>query len=137
MHSLTMEHDTEKWFFSQDLATEVIEEFCCVVRQNAPQHVCEDDKATWIATMLQPLRHRRNVLQRLQYTIKTHKPPGRVILRAIHSSFGTPFQAAIRMVAELLRPALNRIRHLMKDSHSVVNRLKVLSVPEDAFFIPH
>lgn len=72
---------------------------------------------------------------RLQVTIKSHKADGEVGMRAIHSSSGSPPAPGYRFISFCLRPVISSMRHLMRDSFSVTQRLDSTIVPHYAKFI--
>lgn len=54
----------------------------------------------------------RSVLCAWSCTIKTHKEPGKVVARSIHSSVGNLWNALSMIVNKLLSPELKKLKHL-------------------------
>ena len=71
----------------------------------------------------------RPFFQQLQITLKTHKDPGKVAYRAIHSSCLSPFKPGMRYGSLCLKGALLNIPHLLKDSFDLVGRLSRRTFP--------
>ena len=70
-----------------------------------------------------------NMVAKLHYTCKSHKPNGAVVLRPIHSYVKTPLAPGHRWLASQLDPILSQTPHLLKDSNDLMTRLKHLKVP--------
>ena len=97
----------------------------------------DDDKKDFVSSLLQPARVSKaaNVFACLKYTVKTHKPPGEVGFRALHSSVNTPVLGAMKFIASLLKPQLTALPHLLKRSADVVKQLQHCRVSPSAYLI--
>lgn len=97
----------------------------------------DDDKKDFVSSLLQPARVSKaaNVSACLKYTVKTHKPPGEVGFRALHSSVNTPLLGAMKFIASLLKPQLTALPHLLKRSADAVKQLQHWRVSPSAFLI--
>ena len=72
---------------------------------------------------------------RLQVNVKTHKEPGKVTYRAIHSCINSPCKPGMRMLSKMLRPQLEALPHLVKDSRELAQLLNVTKIPEGSKLI--
>ena len=97
----------------------------------------DDDKKDFVSSLLQPARVSKaaNVFACLKYTLKTHKPPGEVGFRALHSSVNTPLLGAMKFIASWLKPQLTALPHLLKRSADAVKQLQHWRVSPSAFLI--
>ena len=76
----------------------------------------------------------RGLTSMLNVTIKTHKPAGAVVPRAIHSSVKHTFAPAMRWSRRILNERLCTFSHLVRDSADMVQKLDSISVlPNDKF----
>ena len=113
---------------------------CCarfvdIVLSNVPGHLEDDDKISFLRSILQPLRGRvQNVFSKLK-SVKIHKSPGHVEWRGIHSTVNTPLTGAIRFIVYLLRPVLSSLEHLLKNSEALVKKLALLRVSSGSRFL--
>ena len=73
----------------------------------------------------------RGFFAKVQCTIKTHKPQGKVVARPIHASVNHPFAPAMRWIASLITTKLRSYSHLVLDSSDLVHKLKYLKLPPD------
>ncbi len=71
----------------------------------------------------------------LSCTIKTHKNPGKVVLRALHASPATPFKPAMRWVAHVCPQRVTSLPHMLRDSRELVNIINERSFPDNAKFL--
>ena len=69
------------------------------------------------------------------YTVKSHKPPGEVEWRPLHSRMRTPLAGGMRFITFLLRPILLTLPHLLFNSFQVVQRLRTRSISSSARLI--
>ena len=65
----------------------------------------------------------KGVWQQLQVNLKTHKPDGKVVYRAIHSSAKSVFKPGMRYVSWCLRGAVSSIPWLLRDSFDLAERM--------------
>ena len=77
----------------------------------------------------------RRCISTLRATVKTHKGPGDVKLRAIHASSGTPFRPAMRWLASIAANVLRDQPHLIKNSEEAVHFINTLHVPPSAVML--
>jgi hypothetical protein len=75
-----------------------------------------------------------NMFAKLKCTIKTHKDPGAVVPRPIHSCVATPLAPAMRWISWALRPYLQSRRHLLRDSFEAVRRIGATKRPPNVRF---
>ena len=75
---------------------------------------------TWRARSVKPSKLKSQILS----TIKTHKPPGEVAVRVLHSSVGNPFRAFNFVVGQVIRWRLNRLAHLCTSTDQALNIIK-------------
>ena len=66
----------------------------------------------------------------MNVTVKTHKEPGAVVVRPIHSYPVNHMAPGMRWLASKLSPCLSRVPHLLKDSSDLMAKLKSFKVPE-------
>lgn len=64
----------------------------------------------------------------LDCTIKTHKPAGLVVPRAIHTSVMHSFTAGMRWIASILKPIVYKNDHVLKNSVHLLRQLEGLEV---------
>lgn len=75
------------------------------------------DDAALPAVLLQPLhRSGSSCNARLRLTVKTHKPEGKVVCRAVHASCGYALEGVARWISHELRPHLAKCEHLLVDA---------------------
>ena len=67
------------------------------------------------------------LIANLTLTVKSHKPPGRCSLRAVHSVTQHPLRPAMMWIASQVRRSLSSCEHLILDSADL--RRKLASVP--------
>ena len=67
---------------------------------------------------------------RLIHTCKTHKEPGEVSFRAVHSSTGHSFLGLMSWVSLVLKDALAKYAHLVSSSADFLKRIKEVHVSE-------
>lgn len=67
--------------------------------------------------------------------VKTHKDPGQVSLRILHSSVEHPFSALEHAINKTLSRELANLRHLHFSTNTVVQQLKALTIDDDDIFI--
>ena len=69
--------DTLKWIKLPDFGESVVHGFVDIVLSNVPGHLEDNEKTSFLRSILQPLRGRvQNVFSKLKCTVKTHKRPG-------------------------------------------------------------
>ena len=114
------------------LAQEILEEFVDIVQEKVSsqdsglaQALLKDTGAC--VAMASDVK----VFSRLMITVKSHKPPGSVSVRPIHSSVGTPLSPAMKWISAMLRPYLRSRKHLAMDSFEVVSWLKSRTFSKD------
>ena len=56
------------------------------------------------------------IVSRLGQTVKTHKPQGKVVMRALHSSTSSPLKPLYCFVAGTFRGSLHERKHIVKSS---------------------
>ena len=76
-----------------------------------------------------------NVCASLQHTVKTHKPAGSVVLRPIHAFGSNPMCPGMRWLKGNLRPVLERLPHLLKNSQDLMDKLRSFRLPRDVRFL--
>ena len=62
------------------------------------------------------MRAKYKGVSKLQMRVKTHKDSGEVVPRLLHGNSRSPFEPGARLVAKWLRPAIDRMQHLFRDS---------------------
>ena len=67
----------------------------------------------------------------LIHTIKTHKAPGRVVVRPIHGAPSHPFGGLSRWVAAVITDVLRKYDHLVIDTTDFLNRSSSKHIPMD------
>ena len=125
-------------FFGHGLERTLLSEFAEAAFSAAGVAPLEDDdKIDFIGSLLQPARVSKAAsgFACLKYTVKTHKPPGEVGFRALHSSVNTPLLGAMKLIASLLKPQLTSLSHLLKRSADVVKQLQHCGVSPSAYLI--
>ncbi len=134
MHLDTMGSDnyTRSRTAVDSLCMDILGEFVLLVR--SMPGFSEDP--TWVSAMLSDVSRNSplKIVSTLQSTVKTHKPPGAVTLRAIHATTGSPLAPAMRFVSHCLRPVVHRIPHLMKDSGQLTNLIDSTPLPASCRF---
>lgn len=140
LHDLHLETMTRKEYrpllSSPLLVADMAEEYCNLVRKISlklgDQDLCRalvsgfracKDETEW-----------KRMFSRLQITIKSHKPPGKVTCRPIHSSVSSPLLPAYRWVALMLRPYLSSLQHLFKDSFEAFQKIRSVRLPKNVRF---
>ena len=71
------------------------------------------------------------VIAQLQTNLKTHKPPGQVRLRAIHSATKNPLVPLGKYVAWKLRKVLSRERHILNSVEEFHSRIEELELDQE------
>jgi hypothetical protein len=74
----------------------------------------------------------RGLVCSLQVTVKTHKDPGEVSMRAIHSTSTSPITVGMRWIRHRLRPVLRSVPCILRDSQHLLTQLKGITVPSRA-----
>lgn len=119
-----------------DFSESVVRGFVNTVLSNCPHHLQGEDKTEFLSSILHSIRGRSGrAFSKLKCTLKTHKDPGSVSWRGIHSTVKSPFSSAISFVVSCLRPILSSLDHLLKNSEALVKKLGSLPVPEDSHFM--
>ena len=121
-----------------DFGRALVVDFVDVARECASLGPFSDtDRLQFLGSILQPARSSRssNIISTLKYTVKSHKPPGEVEWRPLHSSVRTPLAGGMRFITFLLRPILLTLPHLLLNSFQVVQRLRTRSISSSARLI--
>ena len=86
-----------------------------------------------LEVLIRDCRHRNDndIIAKLLFTCKTHKPAGEVEPRAIHANSKSPFKPAMRLIARTIRPYVLEIEHLMADSRDFVKLINSTYIPHD------
>ena len=94
----------------------------------------DTERTQFLGAILQPAKSSSssNIISTLKYTVKSHKPPGEVEWRPLHSSVRTPLAGGMRFITFLLRPILLTLPHLLLNSFQVVQRLRACSISPSA-----
>ena len=71
------------------------------------------------------------VIAQLQTNLKTHKNPGQVKPRAIHSATKNPLVPLGKYVAWKLRKVLSRERHILKSVAEFLSRIEELELDQE------
>ena len=74
----------------------------------------------------------KGLVGRLQYTIKTHKPSGKVGARIIHSCSGNPLAEASTAISIQLQKLTKNLKCICKSSEEFIDLLKQVHFPPDA-----
>ena len=114
-----------------DIVVELISEYHEVCRSNLPD-IDDDRKRSLLSVLMAPAGWSRNVFSKLKFTVKTHKPAGRVGMRGLHQCLDVPWASGIRLISSLLRPALQNCTHILRDSRDLIQRSQNLRVPATA-----
>jgi len=93
----------------------------------------EDSKLK--AALVSSRNAKQDLWSNLQVTVKTHKPPGKVTLRALHASPSSPFSPGMKLIGSLLREELKKLPHLLVDSRDLLQKLGAFRVPSCARFV--
>ncbi len=90
----------------------------------------DDSRSSLFASLMSAIRaHGRNVAAKLEVTVKTHKPPGCVKPRNIHSCSRSPFIPMGRWLNYVFREnVLSRYPHICKDSDDFLKRIEHVNV---------
>ena len=118
-----------------DFGRALVLEFVEAAREYAFAGPFSDTERTqFLGAILQPARSSSssNIISTLKYTVKSHKPPGEVEWRPLHSSVRTPLAGGMRFITFLLRPILLTLPHLLLNSFQVVQRLRACSISPSA-----
>ena len=100
------------------------------------KHIAPEDQHSLVHIFQAPWRlFSGSLFSSLKVTCKTHKDPGDFEMRPIHSSPSSPHSSAMKFIMWCLKPALKRIRHLLRNSKHVRDQLANLRIPEGAKFI--
>ena len=121
-----------------DFGRALVVDFVDVARECASLGPFSDtDRLQFLSSILQPARSSRssNIISTLKYTVKSHKPPGEVEWRPLHSSVRTPLAGGMRFITFLLRPILLTLPHLLLNSFQVVQRLRTRYISSSARLI--
>ena len=59
---------------------------------------------------------RTGFYRKLIFTVKTHKPQGKVVSRNVHASANNPFRPLMRLVVKLIKQKTKQLSHLVRDS---------------------
>ena len=87
----------------------------------------------WVRSMLHDGKTRGTggMISRMGATVKTHKPPGEVALRAIHQSHTSPMKPAMKWVAGIMSPVIKSIPFLLRDSAHLTSILKKTTISSE------
>jgi len=91
----------------------------------------EGDLENFMAHYMRDIRcqdHRR-FFSKILMTIKTHKEPGDVALRVLHSGTGHPFALLQKHLASVLRKRSKHLAHICRSSAEIAEKLKALRIP--------
>lgn len=55
-------------------------------------------------------------LRNLLFTVKTHKPRGKVVTRNVHGSGNNPFRPLMRLIVSIIKQKTKHFEHLIRDS---------------------
>ena len=98
---------------------------------------CKSDYSAMLATL-----RRGAVCSRLEHlnlavfeTIKTHKNPGEVVPRVLHSGCNFPFQELGAWLSHVLRVKLQNLPHLVKDTNAAVAMLKTVKLEDSDLLV--
>ena len=80
-------------------------------------------------------RGNRRLVCSILCTVKTHKPDGEVGLRILHSSVKHMFVPAMKYISHLLRPAIQSIPALVRDSDDLIAKMSQVVVPSTAMMM--
>ena len=143
-----LQHETARIFANKrryseievgsDFGRALVVEFVDVARECTSLGPFSDtDRLQFLSSILQPAKSSRSstIISTLKYTVKSHKPPGEVEWRPLHSSVHTPLARGMRFITFLLRPILLTLPHLLLNSFQVVQRLRTRSISSSARLI--
>ena len=90
----------------------------------------------WRSAMMSDFRFKcpSGTISKLQNTIKTHKEAGDVKLRATHATQGSPLTPAMRFISWCIKPVLDGLPHIARDSAHLVDILSKISLPTNCRF---
>ena len=71
----------------------------------------------------------------LQFTVKTHKPAGEVVPRALHAYNLCPMNRGMRLMSKWLREGLCRYPHILKDSGDLLSKVSRMVFPKSCRFL--
>ena len=71
----------------------------------------------------------------LQVTIKTHKDPGEVEPRQLHTTPYHPMRPAMRFISWQLNKVLRQQHHIIRDSADFAKKISSITVPSDALIV--
>ena len=71
----------------------------------------------------------------LQVTIKTHKDPGEVKPRQLHTTPYHPMRPAMRFISWQLNKLLKQQHHIIRDSADFAKKISSITVPSDALIV--
>ncbi len=75
------------------------------------------------------------ILSPLIHTIKTHKPPGEVAFRPVHSSGAHSFMGLMAWCSLVLKDGLRKYKHLLFSSQDLINKLEHIEVGTNDVFL--
>ena len=125
-------HFYEETFVDDFKVQNIVEDFTGIVKW-VEEHT-QDSKLS--RALLSSVRNgSRRFHSQILCTVKTHKPPGSVGLRIIHSSVRNMFVPAMRYISSLLRPHLDPLTHLVRDSDDLISQMSKVVVPPSAMMV--
>ena len=129
-------HEYRVRHWSSTLAQELADEYSLLVRRIRRRSGDDDLRRALLSGFaeIDSEESLSRIFSRLQVAIKSHKPWGKVTLRPIHSSVGSPLLPAYLWVAKMLRPHLASLPHLLKDSYEACSRIRNLRLPKNVRF---
>ena len=71
----------------------------------------------------------RGFVATLKATIKTHKDPGEVVPRALHTAPSHPFASLMRLISDELDGRMRGECHLLKDTFDLKRKLSGFRLP--------
>ena len=82
------------------------------------------------------LEHRRKgAISKMKAIVKSNKPAGEVALRPIHATPGSPLNPGMKWLASMLRPKLEELPHLLKNTEALIKHLESTVIPSTAVLI--
>ena len=122
----------EKAFVTEHKIHSIVDDFAGIVRW-LEEHTNDSKLSSAILSSVRAGSSRLH--SRVLCTVKTHKPPGDVGLRIIHSSVRNMFIPAMRYISSLLRPYLESYEHLVRDSDHLLCQMSKIVVPSSAVMV--
>lgn len=75
------------------------------------------------------------MLCRAQFTVKSHKNPGSVVLRILHSSLGHKYIPLAKWIVHMVKPQLKALSHIYSDSTSMLRAMREVRITDRTLLV--